>query len=44
MAAAKARKEKMQQLDKERQAKMPKTEVDVFQEREKKGVLRHAEE
>ena len=30
MAAAKARKEKMQRLDKERQAKMPKNEVDVF--------------
>ena len=44
MAAAKARKEKMQRLDKERQAKMPKNEVDVYQEKEKKGVLRHAEE
>ncbi len=44
MAAAKARRERMQNLDKTRAAKMPKNEVDVMQEKETKGILKQAEE
>lgn len=43
MAAAKARKTRMQALDKERTAKMPKNEGDVHAEKVTKGILAQAE-
>lgn len=44
MAAAKARKSKMQQLDKTRTAKQPMTEEEKYAQTRAKGILAHAEE